>query len=82
MNPVDCTLLIQPVIASFGKFLKYLVTFDEDHISPGVSSPKIVGQNAFDVLMESARQAHFQRCNEPSDFWLQPLTERNRMDKL
>ena len=80
-DPVDSALLIQPVISSFGRFLKYCVCVNEKTESTTTSVSRESTVNAFDVLMDSARQMYLQE-HQPSDSNLQPITERNQKDKL
>ena len=84
LDPVDSTLLVQPVISSFGRFLKYFVALNEDRGGMSSTTSCNSDRNAFDVLMNSARLIHFQdQEHQPSsDFWLEPISERNRKDKL
>ena len=80
LDPVDPNLPVKPVISSFGRFLKYEVstsTSDTLCIAEGVPL------NAFDVLMESARQVYLQQNECASGVGtLQLVTERNRRHKL
>lgn len=85
LDPVDSTLLVQPVISSFGKYLKYMAAIDEDDggsVGSQSTCSSSSSKNVFDVLMNSARQLHLQQREPSSDYWLQPISERNRKDKL
>ena len=81
LDPVDSALLIQPVISSFGRFLKYCVCVNGKTESTKTSVSHESTVNAFDVSMDSARQMYLQE-HQPPDSSLQPITERNRKDKL
>ena len=76
LDPVDSALLIQPVISSFGRFLKYFVCVNgkTESTTTSVSCESTV--NAFDVSMDSARQMYLLE-HQPPDSSLQPITERN-----
>ena len=76
LDPVDSALLIQPVISSFGRFLKCCVCVNEETESTTMSVSRELIVNAFDVLMHSAQQMYHQE-HQPPDSSLQPITERN-----
>ena len=80
-DPVDSALLIQSVISSFGRFLKYCVCVNEKTESTTTSVSHESTVNAFDVLMDSAQQMYLQE-HQPPDSSLQPITKSNRKDKL
>ena len=81
LDYVDSALLIQSVISSFGRFLKYFVYVSEETESMTMSVSRESTVNDFEVLMDSARQMYLQE-HQPPDSSLQPITERNRKDKL
>ena len=54
LDPVDSALLIQPVISSFGSFLKYCVCVNGKTESTTTSVSRESTVNAFDVSMDSA----------------------------
>lgn len=56
LDPVDSSLLIQPVIASFGKYFKYMVNggANGQSVDNRISSKST--RNAFDILMSFARR--------------------------
>ena len=54
LDPVDSALLIQPVISSFGRFLKYCVCVNGKTESTTTSVSRESTVNAFDVSMDSA----------------------------
>ena len=65
LEPVHSALLIQPVISSFGRFLKYCVCVNEETESTTTSVSYESTVNAFDVLMDSARQMYLQEHQPP-----------------
>ena len=81
LDPVNSALLIEPVISSFGRFLKYCLCVNEETESTTMSVSHESTVNAFDALMDSAQQMYLQE-HQPPDSSLQPITERNRKDKL
>ena len=68
----------------FGRYLKYFVALNEDRGGMSSTTTCNSDRNAFDVLMNSARLIHFQdQEHQPSsDLWLEPISKRNRKDKL
>lgn len=66
----------QPVITSFGKYLKYIDT--TSHSIDNRTSSKST-RNAFEILMNSARS---QANQTPDNVFHLPITERNHKDKL
>ena len=54
LDPVDSALLIQPVISSFGRFLKYCVCVNGKMESTTTSVSRESTVNAIDVSMDSA----------------------------
>ena len=79
LDPVDPNLLIQPVLASFGRFLKYCVTCSSNDLD--ATNPIANQQNAFEYLMESARQIYLQQGTVATGS-VQLVVERNKRHKL
>ena len=76
LDPVDPDLLVLPVIASFGRFLKYCVKDEES------SEPVGIPRNASDVLMRSARSSRTQGSGSGNFARFKEISERNNCDKL
>jgi hypothetical protein len=82
LDPVDSQLLIQPTVASFGRFIKFCVdsriTNEGEEASVSNPAPPL---NAFDVLMFAARSRN-PRPAVIETYFVQKVNERNNKDKL